>query len=203
MSMSTDLELIAKVKQGDTGVFGELVERHQKFLLKSVVRLTRDKNLAEDVVQDAFLKAFRKIHLFEGRSSFRSWLYQIAMNTAKNKFRAMSRETVDVSNIDISVEGQAENAVVAMDVRELVQRELSLLPNKQRRAMSLRIYEDLSFKEIAEIMDCPYDTAKANYRHGLMKMRDRLQKNSVLRGWSETTRLSLTEIGQTTMEVDG
>src|SRR5262245_42985082 len=102
--MKTDLELIQEVKKCIKSAFETLVRRHEKFLMKVVVRMTRDLDAAEDIVQDAFIKAFRRLHLFEGRSSFRSWLYQIAVNTARNRFRKLNRETVGTDHLDVAVE---------------------------------------------------------------------------------------------------
>ncbi len=67
-------------------------------------------------------------------------------------------------HLDVAVEGEVENRMVALDVRTLLQQEIEKLPDRQRTALSLRVFDDLSFKEIADIMQCPYDTAKANYR---------------------------------------
>ncbi len=201
--MKTDLELIQDVKSGNKQSFEELVVRHERFLIKVVVRMTRDLDAAEDVVQDSFIKAYKRLHLFEGRASFRSWLYQIALNTARNRFRKHSRETVGTDHMDMAVEGEIENHMQSLDVKGLLQKEIDKLPDRQRMALSLRIFEDLSFKEIAELMHCPYDTAKANYRHALMKLKERLESNTMLRTWSEAPRLSVLDLGLNQMEVDG
>lgn len=201
--MKTDLELIQDVKCGEKKSFEILVQRHEKFLMKSIVRLTRDLDAAEDVVQDTFIKAYKRLALFEGRASFRSWLYQIALNTARNRFRKYARETIGTDNMDVAVDTQVENQVIAMDVRSILQGEIAKLPDRQRTALSLRVFEDLSFKEIADIMECPYDTAKANYRHALLKLKERLEGNSMLKTWSEQPRFSLMDLGFNQMEVDG
>lgn len=200
--MKSDQELIQDVRCGMKTSFEELVRRHEKFLMKVTVRLTRNLDAAEDVVQESFLKAYRRIHLFEGRSSFRSWLYQIALNTARNRFRKNDREAIGTDDLDVAVEGEAERHLMAMDVKGLLRREIERLPERQRTALSLRVFEDLSFKEIAEIMGCPYDTAKANYRHALLKLKSRLEDNAILRSWSEGPKLSLMELGLNLMEVD-
>lgn len=201
--MKSDFDLIQDVKNGSKKSFEQLVQRHEKFLLKTVVRMTRDLDAAEDVVQDTFIKAYKRLNLFEGRASFRSWLYQIALNTARNRFRKHSRETVGIDNLDVAVDGEVESRMIALDVRGILQKEIALLPDRQRTALSLRIFDDLSFKEIAEIMHCPYDTAKANYRHALLKLKERLEGNSMLKTWSDQPRFSLLELGLKHMEVDG
>lgn len=201
--MKTDLELIQDVKSGSKKSFEELVRRHERFLIKVVVRMTRDLLAAEDVVQDTFIKAYKRLSLFEGRSSFRSWLYQIALNTTRNRFRKSSRETIGTDHMDMAVDGEVESHMNLLDVRGLLQKEIDKLPDRQRTALSLRIFEDLSFKEIAEIMACPYDTAKANYRHALLKLKERLEGNAMLKTWSGQPRMSLLELGLNQMEVDG
>jgi RNA polymerase sigma-70 factor (ECF subfamily) len=193
--MKTDQQLIQEVLNGQTKAFEVLVQRHEKFLMKVVVRMTRDLDAAEDIVQDAFIKAFKRLSAFEGRCSFRSWLYQIAINTARNRFRRTQRETLTAEHAEIAIDTQMDSQLIAVDVRQVLQKEVDKLPDRQRTALSLRIFEDLSFKEIADIMACPYDTAKANYRHALMKLKSRLEGNMMLKTWMRTTSLS--------MEVDG
>jgi RNA polymerase sigma-70 factor (ECF subfamily) len=174
--VKSDVELVFEVKQGDKRSFSELVQRHQRGLLRLTMRFTREQALAEDVVQDSFIKAYQKIHLFEGRSSFKSWLFQIAMNTAKNRFRERQMNQVQIEDLRMGVDAGAETDLLKMDVRKRIRSEIEKLPEKQRTALSLRVFEDLSFKEIAVIMNCPYDTAKANYRHALLKLRERLEE---------------------------
>lgn len=184
------------------------MQRHEKFLMKVVVRMTRDLDSAEDIVQDAFIKAYKRLALFEGRSSFRSWLYQIALNTARNKFRKHSREIPTAEGVEMAIESTAEKGMMAIDVRCILQTEIQKLPDRQKTALTLRIFDDLSFKEIAEMMECPYDTAKANYRHALLKLKERLEGNALLKHWTQTqgqnsAPYSLMELGINQMEVDG
>lgn len=201
--MKSDLELIQDVKNGSKQSFETLVQRHEKFLMKTIVRMTRDLDAAEDVVQETFIKAYKRLALFEGRSSFRSWLYQIALNTARNRFRKHARESVGVENLEIAVDDEMENHMITLDVRGILQSEIARLPERQRMALSLRVFDDLSFKEIAEIMHCPYDTAKANYRHALLKLKERLEGNTMLKTWTQAPRFSLMDLGISQMEVDG
>ena len=180
-----DLTLVLKVKEGDRKAFSELVKRHQKGVLRLCLRFMKDLDAAEDVVQESFIKSYERIETFEGRSSFRSWLYQIAVNTAKNKLRERRDGITDFNQVPLAVAAKAESKMVHNAVADLILKYVELLPFKQRTALVLRIYEDLSFKEIAEIMECPYDTAKANFRHALMKMKDELSRHHDLKNWSE------------------
>lgn len=177
----SDLELVAQVKSGSRSAFTELVRRHQRGLLRIVLRLTRELPLAEDIVQEAFIKSYEKIDLFEGRSSFKSWLYQIGLNTAKNRFRSRPNEEFTTDIVQGGVAAEAERGLVREDVARRIRSEVDLLPERQRIAITLRVFEDMSFKEIAQIMNCPYDTAKANYRHALLKLREKFEEQ-VVRG---------------------
>jgi RNA polymerase sigma-70 factor (ECF subfamily) len=183
--MKSDLELVEDVKLGDRKAFSELVLRHQRPLLRLTMRFLKDQMLAEDVVQESFIKAYEKINLFEGRSSFKSWLFQIAVNTAKNRLRSMPLEQVNIDDVHLGVDPGAESHMVRGDLTRILRAEVDLLPERQRMALNLRIFEDLSFKEIAEIMGCPYDTAKANYRHGLMRLKERLEELQGETDWKD------------------
>lgn len=171
----TDLELVERVKQGEKAAYSQLVMRHQRALLRLILRFVRDMDLAQDVVQEAFIKAYDRLESFEARASFKSWLFQIAVNTARNHLRDEKRDQfVNADDLHFSIGPEAENRLLneslSLSMRDLV----DSLPERQRLAVNLRIYEDLSFKEIAVLMDCPYDTAKANFRHGLMKLKTQM-----------------------------
>lgn len=195
----TDLELVGEVKKGSRSAFTELVRRHQRGLLRIVLRLTRELPLAEDIVQETFIKAYEKMDLFEGRSSFKSWLYQIGLNTAKNRFRSRPPEEFTTDVLQGGVEAGAERDLVKSDMARLLRTEVDQLPERQRIAITLRVFEDLSFKEIAQIMNCPYDTAKANYRHALLKLRDTFElqmgKGGDLENWNTLFSMDETSSG--------
>ena len=190
--VKTDVELVAEVKASKNGdsrkAFTELVRRHQRGLLRIVLRMTRELPLAEDIVQETFIKAYEKMDMFEGRSSFKSWLYQVGLNTAKNRFRSRPPEEFTTDILQGGVAASSESDLVKSDVARSLRAQIDLLPERQRVAITLRVFEDLSFKEIAEIMKCPYDTAKANYRHALLKLRDQFEtqmgKGGDLENWN-------------------
>ena len=202
MGEISDNDAIVLVRSGERSAFSLLVRRHQKSLLRLSLRFVKDMDTAEDVVQESFIKAYERLNSFEARSSFRSWLFQIAINTAKNKLRDRRDDTTDIENIPLAVAARAETGLLHNAVAELIQRHVEDLPFKQRTALTLRIYEDLSFKEIAEIMECPYDTAKANYRHALMRLREELQTHSDLKAWTEEVGGFFMEVERRTAEVE-
>lgn len=194
--MKTDLELVEEVKAGSRRSFSELVKRHQKGLLRMSLRFVKDLDTAEDVVQESFIKAYEKLHSFEGRASFKSWLFQIAVNNARNRIRDSRKNMMDIENVQLAVGAEAESGMVHGAVAGMLQEEVDKLPDRQRTALVLRVYEDLSFKEIAEIMGCPYDTAKANYRHALMKLREVFDEQQDLKSWTEEVGGFLVETNQ-------
>ncbi len=187
LHLKTDHELVEETKAGIKRSYSELVKRHQKGLLRLSMRFVKRLDIAEDVVQDAFIKAYEKLHTFEGRASFKSWLYQIAVNTARNKLRENREGGIDIEKVHVAVGPVAETNLVQYSVAEYLQDEINQLPFRQRTALVLRVYEDLSFKEIAEIMECPYDTAKANYRHALLKLRETLEHKTEMKTHSFET----------------
>jgi RNA polymerase sigma-70 factor (ECF subfamily) len=198
----TDLEVVDKVKSGDKKAYSILVRRHQKALFRMCMRFMKDNDAAEDVVQESFIKAYERLASFEARASFRSWLFQIAVNTAKNKIRDTRKNVSDIDDVPLGVGARAEKDLIHVAVSELIQKHVDALPFKQKTALTLRIYEDMSFKEIAEIMECPYDTAKANYRHALMKLREDLQSHQELKQWTDEVGGFFMEFEKRTAEVE-
>lgn len=179
-----DLKLVGEILKGDRNAFSVIVRKYQKNLLRLTLRFVKDLATAEDTVQETFIKVYEKLDTFQGRSSFRSWLFQIAVNTARNKLRERKDGMVDIENVNLSTRATAEIELSNNALSKLIQSFVETLPERQRMAMELRIYEDLSFKEIAELMGCPYDTAKANYRHALLKLKDHLQSEQHASEWN-------------------
>lgn len=185
--IKADLELVEEVKNGNVSAFSELVKRHQKGLFRLCLRFLKAAEVADDVLQETFIKAYQKIHTFEGRSSFKSWIYQIGVNTAKNKLREYKYNTDDIENVNLGVGATSDQGLNQMALSQILDMGIDSLPPKQKTALMLRIYDDMSFKEIAEIMECPYDTAKANYRHALIKLKDFFNSNKDLKAYIEDT----------------
>ena len=181
----TDQQLVEEVRSGKRASFSELVKRHQRGMLRLSMRFMKDLDVAQDVVQDAFIKSYEKLNMFEGRASFKSWLYQITVNTARNKLRENRYDFSDIEDVQLSVAPIAERKLIHAAVTDIIQLEVDRLPFKQKTALVLRVYEDLSFAEIAEIMQCPYDTAKANYRHALLKLKEIFETQNELKSWTE------------------
>jgi RNA polymerase sigma-70 factor (ECF subfamily) len=167
-----DQELVRRVQAGDQSAFNLLVLKYQHRVLKLVGRFVNDSAEAEDVAQEAFLKAYRALPSFRGDSAFYTWLYRIAINTAKNALVAQRRRPVDF-DLDLQdpeqFERQArlkesdtpEGVLLTDEIREVVERAMEQLPDDLRTAIVLRELEGLSYEEIAEAMDCPVGTVRS------------------------------------------
>lgn len=202
LNTKDDLELINDVRKGQRSAFSELVRRHQKALLRLCMRFVKDVNSAQDIVQEAFIKAYEKIDSFEGRSSFKSWLFQIGVNTAKNKLRDQFSKSLSYDEVEFSVAAKAENQLIHNAVGTALKAEIEKLPFKQKTALILRVYEDLSFAEIAQIMQCPYDTAKANYRHALLKLKEVFASHTEFKKIAFESVSALTDFHEQLMEAE-
>lgn len=175
MKTLTDFELVRQTCAGATDAYSELVARYHQPLIAISMRYSNDRSQAEDIAQEALLKAFEKLATFQFRSAFKSWLYRIAINTAKNRLRK-KKPVVDIEKVVIVVEPEYEKDLIQAELLVKVRSWVEQLPKKQKQAMQLRVYEEMNFADVAKAMDCPYDTAKANYRHGLMNLRKSMQE---------------------------
>jgi RNA polymerase sigma-70 factor (ECF subfamily) len=169
---SVDQKLVVRVQKGDKTAFDLLVRKYQHKIAKLVGRFVRDRSEVEDVTQEAFIKAYRALGGFRGDSAFYTWLYRIAVNTAKNYLESHGRRP---PSLDLETEGiegfeggevlheQAtpERHLLTDEIAATVQRVLDGLPADLRAALTLREVEGLSYEEIAEIMDCPIGTVRS------------------------------------------
>jgi len=185
----TEQELVRAIQAGDRGAFDMMVRLHHRSVYNMAIRFMRDHGGADDVAQDTFLKAYHAIGSFRGDSSLKSWLLRIASNTAKNALRSRDRRPmVDVADVPLGWNHLDFQRLEKMQTGELLKAAIARLSPKQKQALELRIYEDLSFKEIAEIMDAPFDTAKANFRHAILNLKKILESVDKGRGFEELKR---------------
>jgi RNA polymerase sigma-70 factor (ECF subfamily) len=127
---------------------------------------------ASDLLQKAFVKAFTGLKSFERRSTFKTWLYQIAINLAKNVYRDRARiEQVPIDNVVIRRNPRTIENLIMKENRQLLRQALAGLPEKQRITLMLRVQEEKKFEEIADIMECSLGTAKANFHHAVQKLK--------------------------------
>jgi len=169
----SDLSLVQLAQRGDSGAFDALVRRYQHKVVKLVMRYVRDAAEAEDIAQEAFIKAYRALPRFRGDSAFYTWLYRIAINTAKNTLAARGRSPIeydlDGPDGEESHEMQArmkdtatpEALALTEEIRNTVTAAIDRLPGDLRTAIQLRELEGLSYEEIAARMQCPVGTVRS------------------------------------------
>ncbi|MDP4651102.1 MAG: RNA polymerase sigma factor RpoE [Haliea sp.] len=168
----TDQQLVARVQKGDSRAFDALVLKYQHKILGLISRYVHDADEVQDVAQEAFIKAYRALPRFRGESAFYTWLYRIAINTAKNHLVARSRRPpgsdVEIDDAEYFEGGGAlreietpENALFGEELKLVVERAISDLPEDLRTAVTLREFDGLSYEDIAEVMDCPVGTVRS------------------------------------------
>jgi RNA polymerase sigma-70 factor (ECF subfamily) len=172
-SAESDLALVRRVQRGEKAAFDALVIKYQHKVVKLVMRYVRSFSEAEDIAQEAFIKAYRALPQFRGDSAFYTWLYRIAINTAKNAVAARDRSPIDydldLQNPDESYEAQGrlkesetpEALALTEEIRGIVNSAMDALPEDLRTAIMLRELEGLSYEEIAASMDCPVGTVRS------------------------------------------
>ena len=169
---ATDQQLVVKVQEGDKRAFDLLVLKYQHKVHAIVGRFVRDTDEVADVVQEAFIKAYRALPKFRGESQFYTWLYRIAGNTAKNYLVSRSRRPpgsdVDIDDAEyysgseyLKDLGTPENQLFRDELESVIVKSIAELPEDLRTAVTLREYEGLSYEEIAEIMECPVGTVRS------------------------------------------
>ena len=168
-----DQQLVERVQRGDKAAFDLLVVKYQRKIFRLLSRLIRDSAEIEDVAQEAFVKAYRALPNFRGDSAFYTWLYRIAINTAKNYLvsqgrRAPTSTQADVEDAETFDDGDhlrdlntPDSMLVTKQVADAVNRAIDQLPEDLRTAIVLRELEGLSYEEIAESMQCPIGTVRS------------------------------------------
>ncbi len=168
-----DRELAERFRAGDRDAFDLLVRRHQKGVWHMVRRYLRNDADSADVTQQVFVRAFKGLVSFRGQSSVRSWLYRIAINCSLSWIRDHRHETASEIAEDALTEAHPGPELIAgsQDNAQL-RAAIAQLPPKQKMVLELRIYDDLSFREVAELADCSENTAKVNFHYAVKRLRD-------------------------------
>jgi len=180
---SSDAQLVRRVQKGDKRAFDMLVLKYQHKIVNLVMRYVRDPDQALDITQEAFLKAYRALPRFRGESAFYTWLYRIAVNTAKNYLAAQRRRPIDV-DLDLQDPEQydlqaklkdtdtPEGVTLSRELNHAVQSAIEGLPEDLRTAIVLRELDGMSYEEIAQAMECPVGTVRSR----IFRARDAISK---------------------------
>ena len=179
----SDQQLVERVQAGDKRAFDLLVLKYQHKIISLVGRYVKDHHEAMDVSQEAFIKAYRALANFRGDSQFYTWLYRIAINTAKNYLVARNRRPPDVDvevneygdygSVDVMADVDTPENLMARDqLQDKVFATLEKLPDDLRMALTLREFEGMSYEQIAEVMDCPVGTVRSR----IFRARDAIDK---------------------------
>ena len=182
-NQASDKKLVERVQKGDKGAFDLLVLKYQHKIVNLIMRYVRDPELALDIAQEAFIKAYKALPRFRGDSAFYTWMYRIAVNTAKNHLAAQRRRPMDVE-LDLQDPEQydlhaklketdtPEGVALSNELQETVERAIAALPEDLRTAIILRELEGMSYEEIAETMECPVGTVRSR----IFRARDAIGK---------------------------
>lgn len=183
---TVDQVLVERVQKGDKSAFDVLVRKYQHKIVKLISRYVHDSSEAQDVAQEAFIKAYRALPRFRGDSAFYTWLYRIAINTAKNHLVSEGRRPVD-QQVDLQDPEQydmqarlrdvdtPEGLTLTDEIRRTVEQAIEQLPDELRTAIVLRELEGLSYEEIAQAMDCPVGTVRSRIFRAREAIGNRLQ----------------------------
>jgi RNA polymerase sigma-70 factor (ECF subfamily) len=185
-----DAQLIERIKRGDTRAFEMLVVKYQRRVERLIARMVRDVDLVPDIAQETFIRAYRALPQFRGDSAFYTWLYRIAVNTAKKALvelkrdplvseaaRAPSDDGEEPSRVENELsDGETPEAVLASkQVAETVNAAIEALSEDLRQAITLREIEGLSYEEIAEVMNCPIGTVRSRIFRAREAIAERLR----------------------------
>jgi len=185
-SEQLDQDLVRRVQRGDKSAFDLLVIKYQHRIVHLVNRYVKDPCEAQDVAQDSFIKAYRALPDFRGDSAFYTWLYRIAINTAKNYLLARNRrfmdyelEIDDAEHVENALQlrnlDTPENLLMNEQIMTVIQTAIDKLPEEMRIAITLREFEGMSYEEIAEAMDCPIGTVRSRIFRAREAIDEKLQ----------------------------
>jgi RNA polymerase sigma-70 factor, ECF subfamily len=170
--------LLERARAGDAAALDGLVARHLTAVYQVALRVLGDGDLAEDAAQETWVLALRGLARFRGESSFRTWVMRIALNTSRSALRRRGRRRETVLDVarQVSTGTTLPDAAVGLQVEaQRLDAVLEQLPTKQRLAVTLRIYQGLSHREVGEVLDCSEASARVNFHHGIKRLRELLE----------------------------
>lgn len=174
-SNGLDLALVERTLSGDQRAYGLLVLKYQRRIQRLIGRMVRDADLVEDISQETFIRAYRALHQFRGDAQFYTWLYRIAVNTAKKSLLDLKRNPTVADHFsgsdeedetswrkhEPSTDETPESVLAAKEVAAVVNAAMDALPDDLRQAVALREIDGLSYEEIAVLMNCPMGTVRS------------------------------------------
>jgi RNA polymerase sigma-70 factor (ECF subfamily) len=176
---AVDGDVVRRAREGDHDAFGLIVETYRDRLFGLAIGILRDRSAAEDVVQEAFIKAYKNLKGFRGDSSIYTWLYRIAVNTAHNHLRRVKRRTeVDFEEVAPIIEARGQNPAESTANAELgvaIDGAIKNLPPRQREVFMLHYFERMTHREIAEVLGVTEGAVKANFFHAVQKLKGALK----------------------------
>jgi RNA polymerase sigma-70 factor (ECF subfamily) len=172
----TDEELVALATAGDLDSFNQLVTRWERPIFALAFRTLRREEEARDVVQEAFMRAYRGLPGFKGQAKFSSWLYRITLNLCRDWIRKERRTPLVAVPEGVDPVDLADAQPTSAEMSAAVSRAMAELPEDQRTAILLKEYQGLTFQEIAQMLDCPLSTVKTRLYQGLSVLRRRLER---------------------------
>ncbi len=170
-----DRVLAKRAAEGDERAFEQLVALYQRDLYRLAYRFVQNADEAHDLCQEAFLKAYLSLKSFRGASSFKTWIYRITMNLSINYVRsaAVSRMSdVPAEELDPAKSGKILSSIMNTEMSDRLREAIDRLPQKQRRTLILKVYHDLKYREIAELLGCSVGTSKANFFHAVKNLKE-------------------------------
>ena len=192
MNNLNDQQLLELCRDGDDAAFGVLVERHRARLFHSLVSMLKSPEDADDIIQEAFFQARRKLDTFRGDSAFYTWLYRIATNRALSFLRKQKQKTTSIEGLNETSgfdpaapdnHGQPLKMVLREEHRQLVRETLAELPDDYRVVLVMKEFEGLRYDEIAELTENPIGTVRSRIHRGRIELADRLKRK--LENWSD------------------
>jgi RNA polymerase sigma-70 factor (ECF subfamily) len=171
-----DLALVQRFRAGERRAFEELVRRHQRAIWRVARRYLRNDADASDVAQQTFVRAYRALEGFRGAASVRSWLYRIAINLSLNHMRDHAREQpAEIPEGSLTQKATGPQRILASEEAAQLRAAVAELPPKQRMVLELRVFDELSFREVAELADCTENAAKVNFHYAVKRLKEILR----------------------------
>lgn len=170
--------MIKRFLEGERAAFDELVMRHREQVCATAYRMVGNAETAEEIAQETFIRAFKGLRSFRRKANFKTWLYRITMNLCYDEFSRRKREAELNPGAGSAAAAEAPHENLEREERRRwLERRIEALPFKQKSTLTLRIFREMSFKEIGRTLGCSAASARVNYRHAILKLKDALARS--------------------------